>query len=116
MAMIYFDHPFWRLFMKLNSRKRSHTKKYSGISKILMLACAAIVYSAVLSNLIDRSATELVVNAYHDVDAEQLSLVDVRRNLLKRRSFWIRNIRSCISIPRPICSPRTRCWLSVKDP
>lgn len=71
--------------MKLNSRKRSHTKKHSGISKILMLACAALVYSAILSNLIDRSATELVVNAYHDVGAEELSLVDIQDEPVEKK-------------------------------
>ena len=42
--------------------KKTETKR-SGVSKIILLACAGVVYSAILSNLVNMSATELVVNA-----------------------------------------------------
>lgn len=63
--------------MKERNRRKSQKKKTGSFTKILVLVCSAMVYSAVLSNLIDRSATELVVNAYHDESLEQLQLVNV---------------------------------------
>ncbi|MBE6128460.1 MAG: SH3 domain-containing protein [Erysipelotrichaceae bacterium] len=63
--------------MKERNRRKSQKKKTGSFTKILILVCSAMVYSAVLSNLIDRSATDLVVNAYHDESLEQLQLVNV---------------------------------------
>lgn len=74
--MIISFRDFMEMFMNMRNRDRSQNRKRSGFGKILMLAVAAIAYSAVLSNLIDRSANELVVNAYNDEAVEQLSLID----------------------------------------
>ncbi len=65
--------------MVMKNRKSRKSRKSRNISrhigKIMVMACAAMVYSAVLSNLIDRSASELVVSAYNDESVEKLQLV-----------------------------------------
>ncbi len=66
---------FGDFIMKKNRKSTVKKNLGSHIVRIMLLACAAMAYSAVLSNLIDRSAGEIVVSAWNDEAVEQLRLV-----------------------------------------